>query len=145
MMLVDANLLLYAVNDDLPQSPRARAWLEGALSDNKCVGLPWVVILAFLRIATNPRVFEHPLTIDRASAYIDEWLALPVVRTVVPGNGHWLILSHLLAVSGTGGNLTTDAHIAALALEQGYTVYSTDHDFKRFSGLRHINPLLALA
>jgi toxin-antitoxin system PIN domain toxin len=142
MILLDVNLLLYAVNDDLPQSPRARAWLEEVLSGSRRVGLPWVVILAFLRLTTNPRVFEHPLTIERASAYIDEWLALPVVRPVIPGHGHWMILSNLLAVSGAGGNLTTDAHLAALALEQGYTLYSTDSDFKRFSGLRHVNPLL---
>lgn len=142
MILVDVNLLLYAVNSDLPQHAKARAWWEGVLSGDQDVGLPWVVILAFLRITTSPRVFMRPLSIEQACAYIEEWLALPVVRPIVPGTGHWAVFFNLLAQCGAGGNLTTDAHIAALALEQGYTVYSTDHDFGRFRGLRHINPLL---
>lgn len=141
MILVDANLLLYAVNRDLPQNPRARAWLEEVLSGDENVGLPWVVILAFLRLTTSARVFERPLTVEQAVAYIDEWLAQPLVTTVTPGKGHWMILHNLLTISGTGGNLTTDAHIAALAIEHGYTVYSTDNDFRRFSGLCHVNPL----
>ncbi|MDZ7642040.1 MAG: type II toxin-antitoxin system VapC family toxin [Desulfurivibrio sp.] len=141
MILLDVNLLLYAVNHDLPQHEQARSWLEKALSGEESVGLPWVVILAFLRLTTNQRVFEHPQTIKEAGAYIDEWLAQPVVSAVVPGPNHWSVLRNLLAASGTGGNLTTDAHIAALAIEHGYTVYSTDHDFKRFAGLSHINPL----
>lgn len=143
MILVDVNLLLYAVNRDLPQNGRARAWLEEALSGKENVGLPWVVILAFLRLTTNARVFAQPLTVEQAAAYIEEWLAQPVVTIVTPGKGHWLVLRNLLTVSGAGGNLTTDAHIAALAIEHGYTVYSTDHDFKRFSSLRHVNPLLS--
>lgn len=141
MMLLDANLLLYAVNRDLPQHKKARVWLEKTLSGEQIVGVPWVVILAFLRLATNPRVFEHPLAIESATEYIDEWLAQPVVSAVVPGSNHWQILRNLLAGCGTGGNLTTDAHIAALAIEHGYAVYSTDHDFKRFAGVTHINPL----
>jgi hypothetical protein len=141
MILVDANLLLYAVNRDLSQHLRSRAWLEEVLSGNENVGLPWVVILAFLRLTTNARVFEKPLAVEQAVAYIEEWLAQPQVTAVIPGKGHWLILHNLLTVSGTGGNLTTDAHIAALAIEHGYTVYSTDNDFRRFSGLRHVNPL----
>ena len=143
MILVDANSLLYAVNLDLPQHARARAWLEEVLSGNESVGLPWLVILAFLRLTTNARVFERPLTVEQSVAYIEEWLSQPVVTTVAPGKGHWRILHNLLTASGTGGNLTTDAHIAALALEHGYTVYSSDNDFARFSGLRHVNPLLS--
>lgn len=141
MILVDANLLLYAVNRDLPRHRAARAWFEQVLSGSENVGLPWVVLLAFLRLATNRRIFERPLSPGDACAYIEEWLKQPVVAAVTPGDGHWSILCNLLAESGTGGNLTTDAHIAALALEQGYTVYSTDNDFKRFPGLRHVNPL----
>jgi toxin-antitoxin system PIN domain toxin len=143
MILVDANLLLYAVNLDLPQNARARAWLEEVLSGNESVGLPWVVILAFLRLTTNARVFDRPLTVEQSLAYIEEWLSQPVATAVVPGKSHWRILSSLLSASGTGGNLTTDAHIAALAIEYGCTLYSTDNDFKRFSGVRHVNPLLA--
>lgn len=142
MILVDANLLLYAVNSDLPQHVKARRWWEEALRGDQSIGLPWVVILAFLRITTNARVFERPLPVERACAYIEEWLSLPTVRAVVPGHGHWAILHSLLVQCGTGGNLTTDAHIAALALEHGYTVCSSDHDFGRFGGVRHIDPLL---
>jgi len=141
MILLDANLLLYAVNRDLPQHEKARAWLEQALSDEQRVGLPWVVILAFLRLTTNPRVFERPLAIEQAAAYISEWLSRPMVTTVGPGPAHWPVLRNLLTISGAGGNLTTDAHIAALAIEHGYAVCSTDYDFKRFAGLRHINPI----
>jgi len=142
MILVDANLLLYAVNEDLPQHDGARRWLENVLSGRESVGLPWVVILAFLRLTTNGRVFERPLPVDQAMAYVDEWLSLPVVRPVVPGPGHWLVLRALLEMAGTAGNLTTDAHIAALAIEHGYTIYSADNDFKRFVGVLHVNPLM---
>lgn len=141
MILVDVNLLLYAINSDTPQHAKARVWWEGTLSGDQIVGLPWVVILAFLRLTTNPRVFGRPLSIEHAGAYMDEWLSLPIVRSVVPGNGHWAILRNILAQSGAAGNLTTDAHLAALALEHGYAVYSADHDFGRFAGLRHIDPL----
>jgi len=140
---VDANLLLYAVNLDLQQNARARTWLEQVLSGNESVGLPWVVIVAFLRLTTSTRVFERPLTVEQSVAYIEEWLAQPVVTMVTPGKSHWRILRNLLTASGTGGNLTTDAHIAALAIEHGYTVYSSDNDFRRFKGIRHVNPLLS--
>jgi hypothetical protein len=100
------------------------------------------VILAFLRLTTNALVFERPLTVEQSVAYVEEWLSQPVATAVAPGKSHWQILSNLLTGSGTGGNLTTDAHIAALAIEYGYTLYSTDNDFKRFGGLRHVNPLL---
>ncbi len=142
MILVDANLLLYAVKSDLPQHAKARGWWEDILSGDQIIGLPWVVIPAFVRLTTNTRVFEQPLSVERACAYIEEWLSLPGARIVVPGEGHWPIFHNLLVQCGAGGNLTTDAHIAALALEYGYTVYSSDHDFGRFPGLRHVNPLL---
>ncbi len=141
MILLDANLLIYGVNRDLPQHKAARTWIEKTFSDPDDVGLPWVSVLAFLRLSTNPRVFKAPLKIDEAIAYVDEWVALPAVCLVVPGFRHWEILKNLLAQSGTGGNLTTDAHIAALALEGGYAVYSADNDFRRFPGIRHVNPL----
>ena len=106
------------------------------------MAIPWVVALAFLRLTTNRRFFPHPLTPASACGYLDEWLALPNVSLISPGPGHWSILRNLLAQSGTAGNLTTDAHIAALALESRATFYSADNDFKRFPGLRHINPLV---
>lgn len=141
MILVDANLLLYAVNSDLERHSGAHRWWQEALSGTEPVGLPWVVVLAFVRLTTHPRVFEHPLAVERALAYIDEWLAQPVADVVGPGPNHWAILRNLLEASGSAGNLVTDAHIAALALEQGYAVYSADNDFQRFPGLKHVNPL----
>ena len=141
MILVDANLLLYAINRDLPQHELAHAWWNQTLSGQKPVLLAWVVILAFLRISTNPRVFDRPLEIEAASDYVNEWLAIPVVRMVAPGVRHWSIFRQLIAQTGASGNLTTDAHLAALAIEQGASLYSADHDFKRFPGLAHVNPL----
>lgn len=141
MILVDANLLIYAVNRDLPMHEQARRWLEKTLSGQVVMGIPLVAVLAFLRICTHPRVFARPLAPAAAIAYLDEWLAQPVVRLAVPGPGHWAVLRNLLGQTGMAGNLTTDAHIAAMALEQGYAVYSADNDFRRFPGVRHINPL----
>lgn len=142
MILVDANILLYAVNDDAPLHQQAKTWWESVLSGSRVVGIPWVVAMAFLRISANPRVFSRPLTPEQAIAYLDEWLRQPVTQLLVPGDKHWHIMRNLLLQNGMAGNLTTDAHIAALALEQGYSVYSCDNDFKRFAGVRHINPLI---
>ena len=141
MILVDANLLIYAVNRDLPQHDAARTWWEVTLSGSESIGIPWISLLAFLRVCTNRRVFDTPLPPDAAIRYVDEWLRQPPVKPVSPGTSHWSILADLLTRSGMAGNLTTDAHIAALAMEHGYTVYSADNDFKRFTGVRHVNPL----
>ena len=141
MILLDANLLIYAVNRDLPQHKTAKTWIEKTFSDQDSVGLPWVSVLAFLRLCTSPRVFKAPLKVEDAIAYVDEWVALPSVELVTPGQRHWEIFKNLLAQCGTAGNLVTDAHIAALALERGYAVYSADNDFRRFPGIRHVNPL----
>lgn len=141
MILLDANLLIYAVNRDLPQHKAAKTWLEKTFSESENVGLPWISLLAFLRLCTNPRVFKAPIKVEEAIAYVDEWLALPAVSLVIPGLRHWEIFRTLVMQCGTAGNLTTDAHIAALALEGGGTVYSADNDFRRFPGIRHVNPL----
>lgn len=141
MILVDANLLIYAVNRDLPQHKAARAWWEKVLSGAAPVGISWVSMLAFLRICTNRRVFARPLTPEDAVDYVDGWLAQPPVRLVAPGSAHWAVLRNLLLHMGTAGNLTTDSHIAALAIEHGYDIYSADGDFARFPGLKHVNPL----
>jgi toxin-antitoxin system PIN domain toxin len=141
VIVVDANLLLYAVNRDLPQHEVARAWWEGVLSRNTPVGLAWGVLLAFLRISTHPRIFERPLKVEAAAAYLDGWLAMPGVRTISPMTRHWEIVRALLVQSGTGGNLTSDAHLAAMTIEHGGTLHSADNDFKRYAGLLHINPL----
>ncbi|HEX7028709.1 MAG TPA: type II toxin-antitoxin system VapC family toxin [Gammaproteobacteria bacterium] len=141
MILPDANLLIYAIEQDAPQHPRARAWFEDILSSNTLVGLPWIVIVAFIRITTNRKAMVNPLKAEEALAYMDSWLQQPFVKPLNPGERHWLILNKLLHDNGTAGNLTNDAHIAAIAIEHGYIVYSADNDFKRFTGLQHINPL----
>mgnify|MGYP000316897866 FL=1 len=141
MILVDANLLIYAIDRDSPHHKTARKWLEGALSGPTTVGFAWGVILAFLRLTTRPGILNRPMSTDAALDFIDEWLSLPVAETVVPGERHWPVLRNLLASAGAAGNLTSDAHLAALAIERGATVYSADNDFGRFPGLRHVNPL----
>jgi uncharacterized protein len=143
VILVDANLLIYAIDSDSPQHERARPWLERVLSDAAPVGLPWIVLLAFVRITTRAGIMRRPLALAEALAYVDSWLQQPCVEVVAPGEHHWPILRRLLEATGTAGNLTSDAHIAALALERGAAVCSTDHDFARFPGIRHVNPLTA--
>jgi len=139
--LLDLNLLLYAVNSDSAHHRVAKSWLENALNDDEPVALPWAVLLGFLRIATNKRILPRPLSTAQAMAVMDGWLAQTTVRVLTPGEEHWRILKALLAETGTAGNLTTDAHLAALAIENGATLYSTDTDFQRFPRLRWINPL----
>lgn len=141
MILVDANVLVYAVDSDTHHHRAARRWLEAALSGTEPVGFAWVVLLAFLRVTTRPGVLRRPLPPERAVAFVDEWLAQPNARAVVPGEGHWAVLRSLLRSTGTAGNLTSDAHLAALALEHGASVCSTDRDFERFPGIERIDPL----
>jgi hypothetical protein len=141
VILVDANLLIYAVDSDARQHSGARRWLEQLLSGDAAVGLPWIAVLAFLRITTRPGVLRRQLSADQAVAFIDEWLAQPYVELVGPGPGHWPLLKKLLSEAGSAGNLTSDAHLAALAIERGSDLASTDHDFRRFAGLRFQNPL----
>ena len=109
--------------------------------ERETVGLPWVVSLGFVRITTSHRIFERPLSADEAFSIVGQWLEHPLVQPVEPQDGHWERLQKLLTLLGTAGNLTTDAHLAALAIEHGATLYSADHDFARFEGLRWINPL----
>lgn len=141
MKLVDANVLIYAVNSDAAHHERSRHWLEEALSGTEPVGLTWPVLIAFLRITTRRGILERPLPIDAAVAYADSWLQQPSVELPLPGPNHWAILRTLILASGTAGNLTSDAHLAALAIEGGWTLVSTDNDFRRFSGLKILNPI----
>lgn len=141
MILVDANLLIYAVDADSPHHAKARLWLEETLSGTTRVGLAWVVLLAFLRLTTHPAVMRRPLAVESAMGYVDGWLGQPFVELVGPGEKHWPLLRTLLAATGAAGNLTSDAHLAALSLENGAEIYSTDRDFGRFPGVRHLNPL----
>ena len=141
MILIDTNLLIYAVNHDAPAHSAARDWLEHVLSGDTIVGIPWLVLIAFVRLTTNPRVMQFPMDVDRALEFVDDWLAQPYVAPLIPGERHWSILRQLLSDNGSAGNLTNDAHIAAIAIEHNYAVYSSDNDFKRFDGLTHVNPL----
>ena len=142
MILLDANLLIYAIDSTSPHHARARRWLEKTLSGDTAVGLPWAVVLAFLRITTRVGILERQLSVDQALAFVDEWLDQPYVELVAPGREHWPILKNLLRDAGAAGNLTTDAHLAALAIESGSELASTDNDFRRFAGLRLVSPLI---
>ncbi|MDX1492853.1 MAG: type II toxin-antitoxin system VapC family toxin [Longimicrobiales bacterium] len=141
MIVPDVNLLIHAYNVGSPVHDEARAWLEGLLSAPAPVGLPWVTTLGFIRITTHPRIMEHPYPAEKACAHVESWLAQPQVTLLHPGERHASILLDLLRRLGTAGNLTTDAHLAALAVEHQAELHSTDVDFGRFPGLRWINPL----
>ena len=141
MILLDANLLIYSVNADAPLSRKAKSWLELALSGQETVGFPWSVLLAFLRLTTRPGLFRHPLPIDTAFELVQSWLDQPSAMIVHPGPRHLQILRELLLPLGTGGNLTSDAHLAALAIEHRAELCSSDSDFARFNGLNWRNPL----
>jgi len=139
--VVDLNLLLYAVNEDAPEHAPARAWWESTLNGEEQVGLAWAVVLGFLRLSTRRGVLPRPMGAAEALDVVDEWVAHPLVTLLHPGDSHWEILRGLLDATGTGGNLTTDAHLAALALEYDAVLYSTDRDFARFRPLRFVNPI----
>jgi len=138
--LVDLNVLLYVVNSAASIHRRVLGWWEEALNGNEPFVLCWPVITGFIRLTTRAGVFPKPLSADAACARIERWLELPVVRIITETETHWSLLKHLLADVGTAGNLTTDAHLAALALSQGATLVSCDNDFARFPGLRWENP-----
>jgi toxin-antitoxin system PIN domain toxin len=141
VILVDANLLLYAYHPRAEQHEQSRAWLEGVLSGSEVVRFAWLTLWAFLRIVTNPRVFARPLSAAEAEAAISSWLAQPVAGIVEPGERHWEILRSLLRDGQTVGPLVMDAVLAALAIEHGATVYTTDRDFTRFPRVTWVNPL----
>jgi hypothetical protein len=139
--LVDLNLLLYAIDEGTPRHDKARPWLEEVLSGTEEVGFAWIVLLGFVRISTNPAILETPLESDEALDYIDGWLEQPSATVVQPTERHAAHLRQLLKPLGTAGNLSSDAHLAALAIEHGGELCSADTDFARFPGLRWRNPL----
>ena len=141
-MLVDANLLLFAVDRSSPFHGAAAAWLTGALNDARRVGIPWPSLAAFLRISTNPRASEHPLAPDDAWRHVEAWLACDPVWIPAPRERHAEILGGLVVTYQLRGNLVSDAHLAALAIEHGLTVCSADTDFARFREIRWVNPLV---
>ncbi len=141
MILVDANLLVYAHVTTFAQHVRARKWLDAQLNGVAPVGLPWPSLLAFLRLVTNPRVFENPEPMPAAWRQVCAWLECATSWTPQPTERHPEVLGDLLLQSGVHANLVPDAHLAALAIEHGLVVCSTDGDFGRFSELRWQNPL----
>lgn len=140
MILLDVNLLIYAVAADLPQHARVRPWLDEALSGTVRVGLPWHSLLGFWRITTNPRAFSHPLGADEAWTQIEDWLDRPAAYLPVPGERHRQVLASIASDLQPTGNHVPDAHLAALALEHGLTLATTDVGFARFPGLNTVDP-----
>ena len=141
MIIPDVNLLLYAVISGFPQHARARAWWERTVNSPVRIGLTQPALFGFLRISTNARVLESPLPVRDAVEYVQDWLAQPNVDLLVPGPDHLRIALALLTEVGTAGNLTTDAQLAAYAIEHQGEMHSNDTDFARFSDLKWINPL----
>lgn len=140
MRLVDANLLLFAHNPSAPEFERASRWLEDAFWAGRGVGTSWSNVLAFLRLSTS-RIFTRPLSPKEATAIVDGWFADAGLRILEPSERHWAVLRELISQSGVRGNLMSDAHLAALALEHGATLCTDDVDFRRFKGLRVELPL----
>jgi toxin-antitoxin system PIN domain toxin len=143
VILIDANVLLYAAHQSAPEHERARTWLDDRLSGTPRVGLPWPSLLAFIRLATNPVIWRQPATMARAWTQVEEWLAAESAWIPAPGEQHAEILGTLLKDSSITSRLVPDAHLAALAIEHGLTLCSTDGDFARFPGLKWENPLSA--
>lgn len=141
MTIVDANLLLYAYNADAPQQRMAAAWLAKLLKSGEIIALPWITVWAFVRIRTNPRIWANPRSASESFEVVREWLAQPGVISLNPGPLHAEILEKLVSEHGATGPRVTDAVLAALAIEHGALLASTDQDFRRFPDLRWLNPL----
>lgn len=143
MVMVDANILLYAVNSASKQHPEARAWLDNKLSSVEAVGFAWITLTAFLRISTHAKIMPRPLSAAVAKGKVDAWLGQPNARILQPTGDHWTIFGDLIARAQCSGNLVTDAHLAAVAIEHGATLCTTDLDFARFGGfgLKWKNPI----
>ena len=141
MIIPDVNLLVYAHDSQSRRHRAARDWWETLMNGTGSVGLPWVAVLGFIRIATNPRILENPMDVGSVCARVRTWLDRPQTVFVHPGDRHADILFDLLEAVGSGGSLTTDAHLAALAIEHQAELHSTDADMARFPGLRWANPM----
>ena len=141
MIVVDANLLLYAYDRGSPHHKAARKWIEGAFSGGEIVGIPWQTVGAFLRITTNSNLPGQRVTLDGAIEVVDMWLEQPNVRFLAPGERHWALLRQIMTEGQARGPLLTDAQLAAITIEYGGVLHTTDRDFARFPGLRWVNPL----
>ena len=140
MKLVDLNVVLYAVNSAAERHVEARRWWESAIGGDEPVGLAWSVITGFVRLSTHASVLPRPFSVEQACRRVNRWLAQPTVRLVRETEEHWRHLERLLSETGAAGNLTTDAHLAALAISHGATLVSFDNDFARFPNLRWTHP-----
>jgi uncharacterized protein len=140
MIVLDANILLYAYDTTSAHHAVARAWIEQVLSSGAAVGIPWQTAAAFLRVATNPRLPGERFTIEQAVGVVEQWLELPNVKPLSPGENHWPLLRQMIVDGQTRGPLITDAQLAALTIECGGVLHTTDRDFTRFPGLRWTNP-----
>jgi toxin-antitoxin system PIN domain toxin len=140
--LPDINLLVYAADETASLHEPAMSWVEETLSGPETVALAWLVVIGFVRLVTNPRVFQRPWRVEQALDVVDGWLAQSAVTVVHPTERHTTVLRDLLRPLGSAGNLVSDAHLAALAIEHGATLCSCDNDFARFPGLRWVDPLL---
>jgi len=141
VIVLDANILIYAYDSGSAYHAKARAWVEDTFSSSEAVGLPWHAITAFLRIMTNKRLPGARFTTEQASQIVDRWLTQPSVRALAPGENHWPLLRSMLIEGQASGALTNDAQIAALTIEYGGVLHTADRDFARFPGLRWVNPL----
>lgn len=141
MKIVDLNVLLYVVNESGAQHEAIHKWWRDAIDGDESIGLPWIVLLGFVRLSTNARVFPRPISHRKALEKIDAWLSLPIVHVPTEKENHWAVLSGLLREAGAAGNLANDAHLAALAMTRDALLVSCDNDFARFRGLRYLNPL----
>ena len=141
MITPDANIILYAYNEDAPKHSEAKRWLEEKLSSSASFGLSWQVITAFLLISTNPKAFPQPFDLPEAIEIVDEWITLPNIEILTPTANHWTIFQNLIIEGQTKSALMMDAHLAALAIEHGATLATTDSDFQKFPMLKTFNPL----
>lgn len=141
MIVLDANILLYAYDTTSSHHAAARGWIEQVLSSGEAVGIPWQTAAAFLRVVTNPRLPGERFTIEQAVLVVEQWFDQPNVKPLAPGENHWPLLRQMMAEGQTRGPLITDAQLAALTIECGGILHSTDRDFTRFPGLRWTNPL----
>jgi hypothetical protein len=136
MKTLDVNVLMYAVNSDSPQHGAARDWIESSLSQSAGLGFPWPVVIGFLRLSTRSGIFQRPLSSERALAHVDRWLDHPNAQLLQPTARHRSVLSGLLLGVGKAGNLVSDAHVAAIAIEHDAELGTFDRDFEQFAGLR---------
>jgi toxin-antitoxin system PIN domain toxin len=142
VIVIDVNLLIYAHNSRSDERTAAKAWLEHALSIAEPVGFPWAVIHGFLRLTTGRVVLPHPLDMATATSLVEDWLSASNARIIEPGARYWTIFRQFLTNAHVIGKLVSDAHLAAVTFEHDATLYTTDRDFRRFSGLRVINPIV---